>query len=214
MIIKYYVRTTLNRNLNSSYNQIPYKLLIDYNNNCGKAFIEQLEYIKNEDAVLLEDDIILCNNFKNRIESIIEKHPKDIINFFTFPDQWKEEGYENKFRYNQCTYFPKEKTQKLLSVIHRYNLKDFSAEHILSNSLTILKLKHYVYRPFLVQHLDNGSLMNHHPKFERRSPFFIDYLDELNLKYEDCINDINLQNKLIDLMHEKFKDIDNKKSQN
>ena len=84
-MIKYFIRTTGERPLNKSYNQIDYELLIDKEHKPVESFINQLEIISDYDAVLLEDDVFLCEDFKNRIEKIIKKYPNKVINFFTRP---------------------------------------------------------------------------------------------------------------------------------
>ena len=81
-MLKFYVRTTLERQLDSSYSQIEYELLVDTEHKPIESFIEQLEQISEYDSVLLEDDLILCKEFKNRIEEVINKYPNKIINFF------------------------------------------------------------------------------------------------------------------------------------
>ena len=73
-MLKFYVRTTLERQLDSSYSQIEYELLVDTEHKPIESFIEQLEQISEYDSVLLEDDLILCKDFKNRIEEVINKH--------------------------------------------------------------------------------------------------------------------------------------------
>ena len=62
--MKYYVRTTLDRKLDKTYSQIDYEFLVDKEHKPIDSFIKQLEIISEYDAVLLEDDLILCNNFK------------------------------------------------------------------------------------------------------------------------------------------------------
>jgi len=211
-MIKYFVRTTGKRKLDSSYSQIEYELLIDTKGNCGKAFLKQLEYVNDFDAVLLEDDCILCNNFKQRIEEVISKHPTDIINFFNRPLIWRRESYLRGFCYNQCTYFPKGMGHKIVETFATLNILTHSAERILRESLNKLNLKYYGYYPFLVQHLDDGSLMNHDLSYKRRSPYFIEYLEELGISYEEAKSKENKE-KLMSLMEEKFKDIDKNKNQ-
>lgn len=211
-MIRYFVRTTGKRKLDSSYSQIEYELLIDNEGNCGKAFLKQLEYVNDFDAVLLEDDLILCNNFKNRIEQVISKHSNDIINFFTIPEEYLKSDYLKSFCYNQCTYFPKGIAKKIIEAFNSYGYNPYSAEKIMKKALKKLQMKHYVYRPCLVQHLDDGSLMNHNLSYKRRSPYFIEYLDELGISYEEAKIKENKE-KLMSLMEEKFKDIDKNKNQ-
>ena len=87
-MIKYFVRAIEERELNDSYKQINYEKLIDYKYQPVDSFIEQLEYISDYDAVLIEDDCILCNNFKEEIEKVINQYPNNIINFFMFPQDY------------------------------------------------------------------------------------------------------------------------------
>ncbi len=207
-MIKYFVRTTGERVLDDSFSQIEYELLVDTEGHCGKAFLKQLEYVKDYDAVLLEDDIILCKNFKERIEKVISEHPNDVINFFTLPTWYFKTRKLSDFSYNQCTYFPKGSADKLLPYADKGEpLK--SAEKYMKRMLKLSKTLHIQYRPCLVQHLDNGSLMNHNCKFSRRSPYFVDYLEELGISYEDAVK-VENQVKLRNLMKEKFKEIDSK----
>ena len=110
LTIKYYVRTCGDRELHSSLQQINYELLEDPDHQFAKIFPDQLRQIaaKNVDGgvVLLEDDVILCRDFKNRIEQVIQERPKDLINFFTNPLTCFKSGYYIDFCYNQCTYIP------------------------------------------------------------------------------------------------------------
>lgn len=208
-MIKYFIRTTGERQLDNSYSQIEYERLVDKEHKPVKSFIEQLKFINNFDSVLLEDDLILCKDFKNRIEEVINQYPNDIINFFTVPMKYFKTKKEYGFCYNQCTYYPKGKALLIANEIEyvlkndtRY--KNCPQYDILENvALFNLKIKHIKYRPCLIQHLDNGSIMNNNVSFCRRSPFFIDYLEELNISYNETIKNENKE-KLINLMKQKF----------
>ena len=81
-MIKYYVRTTLERKLDSTYSQVNYELLIDREHNARKSFVEQLEYLAtlDDDVVILEDDLILCKDFKHIIEGVINQYKNKIRN--------------------------------------------------------------------------------------------------------------------------------------
>jgi len=79
MEIKYYVRTTGEREFKYD---LEYETITDAVNKPVQAFIEALYKISSSNAVLLEDDLVLCNNFKEEIEKVIEQYPIDIINFF------------------------------------------------------------------------------------------------------------------------------------
>lgn len=212
MEIRYFIRTTGERKLDESISRElgeDYTLLVDTEHNSGKAYLEQMLIISEYPSVFMEDDIILCKDFKNRIEKVINEHPDEIINFFTFPTTYMKTSVQNFHCYNQCCYFPKGLPKKLHDTIFEKNLLHRRQEVMLREALFRIGIKTLVYRPCLVQHIDNGSLMGHHPAFSRRTPYFIDYLDELGITYEEARTGEN-KNKLIRLLQEKFKEIDNK----
>ena len=188
-MIKYYVRTTLERELNDSYNQVPYKLLIDKEHNARKSFVEQLEYLSTlkNDVVILEDDLLLCKDFKNRIEKVISEHKDEIINFFYYPKTYFKSKVSSHFMWNQCVYYPNRLLKELAVEMRKCYEKEPLRPHdeVENIALNNLKITNYIYRPCLVQHLDYKSLIS--PKNGKRfTPYFIDYLDELGIFYENA----------------------------
>ncbi|MCR5787166.1 MAG: hypothetical protein K6G28_05650 [Acholeplasmatales bacterium] len=187
-MLKYYVRTTGERVLDESYNQIKYELLIDKEHKPVESFIDQLSIISEDDAVLMEDDLILCNDFKSLIENVIKQYPNKIINFFTKPNEYFTTHESQSFAFNQCTYYPKgigKKLSKKMKAIREYNpnIQYDTLEYRAMLELRILNLK---YRPCLVQHLDMGSLIQSHSLGMRTSPYFIDYFKYLGINYEEA----------------------------
>ena len=203
-MIKYFIRTTGERKLDSSYSQIEYELLVDTKHQPVESFIEQLEQISEYDAVLLEDDLILCKNFKNKIEEVIKQYPDKVINFFYHQDEYYLTREERRYSNNQCTYYPKGLAYKIaqeMKIVYKFRPKE-QYSHLENDALLKLHLTHIQYRPCLVQHLDNGSLIQKHKILRlRRTPYFIDYLDELGITYEEAYEH---KNELIQLMNEKF----------
>jgi len=208
--MKYYIRTTLERQLNNSYSQIEYELLIDKEHNARKSFVEQLEHLAtlNEDCVILEDDVLLCRDFKNKIEDVINEHKKDIISFFWNPNSYEKSRYTFFFNWNQCVYYPKELLKPLSVELRRlYTLQpNRPHDELEGDALCNLGIKTWIHRPFLVQHLDNDTLIQKISRGDRRTPYFIDYLDELGISYKEASKIDNLM-KLINLMFEKFKEV-------
>lgn len=197
--MKYFVRTTGERTLDESFSQIEYALLIDKNREYVKFFAKSLCEIK-EDCVILEDDIVLCKDFNNRILKAVEEFPNDVINFFT----WNCNKYyltrrSNNFLLNQCTYYPKELVQnigkEMLKVLKEF--PSYATDEIENIALQRLGLTHIQYRPCLVQHLNFDSMLKHNVE-TIRSPFFIDYLDKIKVDYKNvCAPVINTLNKLM-----------------
>lgn len=206
--IKYFVRTTLERQLDSSYSQIEYELLVDTEHKPIESFIKQLKQISDYDAVLLEDDLILCKDFKNRIEEVINKYPNKIINFFYHQDEYYLTREEKRYSNNQCTYYPKGLAYEIAQEMKNFIKCSDQYSWIENLALNKLHLTHIQYRPCLVQHLDNGSLIQKHKIIRPRiTPYFIDYLDELGITYEEAELPEN-KTKLMSLMKGHFNTLD------
>lgn len=186
MNVKYYIRSTGERYLDESYNQIPYIELIDKDHRYIDFFVEQLEKYGNEDIVIIEDDCVLCKNFKERIENAIAQYPNKIINFFQIRvrDYFKT-CESNKYLMNQCTYYPKGLSIKLAKEMKKLHKQfpELTTDKLENLALLNMNETHIQYRPCLVQHLNFETMLDH--RVERyRTPFFIDYLDKYNYKYE------------------------------
>ena len=188
--IKYFVRTTGERKFNY---KLDYELLVDKEK---KSFIKQLKEIARYDSVLLEDDLKLCKNFKERVEEVIKQYPKDIINFFYAPYSYFPTHVCKEFFFNQCTYYPKEVTLQLaykMEEIHNSLEKKVQYDVLENMALKELGIRHIVYRPCLVQHKDLNSIIQNNVTYRRISPFFVDYLDDLHIDYKDANREHSLK---------------------
>ena len=181
-MIKYFVRTTNDRLFEYD---LEYEKLIDIEHEPVKSFIEQLKYISQWDSILLEDDLILCKDFKNKIEGAIKQHHNKIINFFTRPKEWFTTHESNWFVYNQCTYYPRGIALTIANEMEklRKNMLNLQYDVLENNALINLGISHVQYRPCLVQHIDSNSIVGNAATGYRRTPYFIDYLEELNIDY-------------------------------
>ena len=184
MEIKYYIRSTGERYLDESYNQIPYVELIDKDHRYIDFFVDKLEELGNEDIVIIEDDCVLCKDFKNRIESVIAQYPNKVINFFYWANKYFKTRESDNFVQNQCTYYPKGLAKRLaveMRKVHNEYPK-LCTDQCENKALKRIGETHIQYRPCLVQHLNFDTMLNHEVE-TLRTPFFIDYLDELNIDY-------------------------------
>lgn len=194
-MIKYYIRTTGERILDKSYNQIPYIELVDKDHKYIDFFVDKLEELGNEDIVIIEDDCMLCEDFKNRIEYIISQYPNKVINFFQYPGNRYFKTHEStEYLQNQCTYYPKGLSIKLAREMRKVH-KQFPklcTDQVENVALKNLNEAHIKYRPCLVQHLNFDSLLGHKTECcKLRTPFFIDYLNKFDLDYNNLSkNDI------------------------
>lgn len=202
-MIRYFVRTTGERSFNYD---LHYELLVDKEKKPVESFISQLKYISQFNSVLLEDDLILCKDFKDKIEDVIRQYPNDIINFFYNPSTYFTTNYSSNFCWNQCTYYPKGIALQVAEEMSRVrkNLPNMQYDMLENVALQNLGMRHVQHRPCLVQHVDNGSLIQDNSCPTRRTIYFEDYLNELGIDYKDAYKHEN-RNKLTKLMNEKFK---------
>lgn len=189
--MRYYVRTTGDRVLDKTYSQIDYELLIDHQRNPIEHFIQSLRQISESDSLLLEDDLVLCKDFTNRVNDAISAYPGKIVNFFSDPRLYLQTIEHSYIAYNQCTFYPKGIAENIADVMdslprrtremerNRYSLLETDALKQLG--LTVVE-----YRPHLVQHLDFDTLLFPKTYHTRRSIFFADYIDELGIRYIDA----------------------------
>lgn len=208
-MIKYFIRTTGERKLDGSVVRElgdDYTLLIDTEHKPVESFVEHLSIISEYDSVLLEDDVVLCKDFKQRIEEVIGECKDKVINFFTFPSSYFTTHITfYDFRYNQCTYYPKNLSKQIANEIIELKKRFPKEEYDVLEGFALknLQMVYLIYRPCLVQHLDLKSLIsNNH--YQRITPYFIDYLEELNIPYEEAYKPENKQ-RLINLMRKKIK---------
>lgn len=207
MELKFFIRTTKDRTLDESISRElgeDYTLLIDTEHKPVDSFIEQLKIISEYDAILLEDDVILCKDFVNEVTKVVKKYKKYIINFFTLPHEYFTTTLGLfQFVYNQCTYYPKGigklLADKMIELREPYNQYDT----LENKALRYFELPHLRYRPCLVQHIDGDTLIQQSNINKRRCIYFKDYLDELGIKIEDAWTKEN-RDKLTNLMFEQF----------
>lgn len=190
MDVKYFMRTVEGHDHPEYPDYIEY--IVDREHRYVRSYIDALYQIDQYNAVLMEDDIVLCNNFKEEIEKVIEQYPNTIINFFTSPERYFTTHYRSSFSYNQCTYFPKGMTKELADgMMKMYHPEETPGKprqrygSLLSIVLQESGIPHLVYRPALVQHIDATSTFDG-LRLKRNTIYFKDYLDKAGIKIEDA----------------------------
>jgi hypothetical protein len=191
-MIKYFVRTTKERDFNYD---LDYEIILDTEHKPVQSFIRSLYLMNDTDSVLLEDDLVLCKNFKEEIEKVIAQYPNNIINFFTRPDFYFTSHFSDIFSYNQCTYFPKGISSILAKDIEEH-INNYTRYYgvALNDTLVRLHIPHLIYRPCLVQHIDGKSILNSDMDrvYYRNTIYFKDYLDKLGI---DMVQAYSKENK-------------------
>jgi len=85
-----------------------YNLNIDNKLKSMLNFIDALLMSGDEPCIHLEEDIIITKDFINKINSVINQRPNELIQFFSMRKADVEIGsrYDNNFMMNQCFYLP------------------------------------------------------------------------------------------------------------
>lgn len=94
-------------------------------NKTSENLISLCSLYKDEDILMLEDDIELSEHFLENIRKVIEKNPDRIINFhYNFktkgPELYSEDSLRvfeergSNYAFNQCVYLPSKILQKIL----------------------------------------------------------------------------------------------------
>lgn len=149
----------------------------DKDGDAMKSYLHVCEnIIAGRPAVLLEDDIILTSNFKEKIESVIAMYPDMLINFFSLSKKNIKPHLKKGREYcmNQCEYFPEGFSLKITEAYKHWPLKekeptayDFLVGYAWGNNNQYL-----VWCPSLVQHREVKSVINPRRSSKRQSVTF------------------------------------------
>lgn len=186
--MKFYVRTTKERKLDQ-YDFLNPIYLIDTEHKPVKSFIEQLKLINDDDCVFMEDDIIFCENFLNELTKAITAYPNSIINFFYRPMVYMRTSQISgvNFIYNQCVYYPKGITRQIATQLElllqgENDIEKFAKtyDQLQGKALSNLSLDFISYRPCIVQHIGQKSILGNKGYGNFKTPFFKDDIKGLN----------------------------------
>lgn len=169
------------------------EVYIDYGHDGYKSFFEVCKMINKTGAVLLEDDIELCNNFCFEIEKIInEKGIDKVYNFFQSPKTYFKTSYVggSSFFWMQCIYLPANLPVKIVSYHDEFKKNEpkkwigMATDRLICYCLKKERIKYWRIRPCLVQHLDFPSVIGKRPT-NRQSPYYIEILKKKGIEYND-----------------------------
>lgn len=155
-------------------------------NKTSENLISLCSLYKDEDILMLEDDIELSEHFLENVRKVIEKNPNRIINFhYNFktkgPELYSEDGlkvYEEKgsnYAFNQCVYLPSKILQKILDskqLFKTYYAYTKENRHDYIMARIFEKDTFLVVRPSLVKHKEFKSTIG---EYVIKTKDFIDY---------------------------------------
>ncbi len=191
--IKYLVMVSNNQsridNAHSYLEQIPdLNFYYGDNEDVFQKFINCFDLSPEYDGLmLLEDDVKLCKNFKERAEQIIADNENMVVSFFDKACSRKPLTTKilsgSDFLWNQCNYYPREICDIIKDVDNVQAFKDYypktgqkwtyPSDTYIGYVLGKHSIKYLMKLPFLVQHLDIKSNFTGRST-KRQTKYFID----------------------------------------
>lgn len=172
--MRFIMRTIGDRDLSEYKKAIPPLIFAkDFSHSSLDTFKLALFYAEDDASVHLEDDIILCNNFYDKIRAEIAKRPNDVIQFFSMRGDDIKIGsrYINGSQYlmNQCFYLPKGMAKDVLEFSKTWDPKDPDSDTMLRGYFAKNKIKYWNVCPNLVDHKQEKSRINPRRSTKRQS---------------------------------------------
>lgn len=178
--MKYIVRTTGERDIGYLQDAIPELIVTTEGSDAMEGFVSALRLAGDSPTVHLEDDLVLCRDFKNRLEAIVAEHPSEVVQLFSMRKDDLTEGTRRipgrRFCMGQCFYLPRGMSRDILSYYeagwkriqeHPTGLDLMVADYLGDNRISYLNIV-----PNLVDHQPVKSLINPHRSTKRQSLTF------------------------------------------
>ncbi len=142
-----------------------------------KSYLHVCEnIIGDQPAVLLEDDIVLTSDFKQKIEAVIAQYPEILINFFSLSKKFLKPHFKKGREYcmNQCEYFPAGFARKVVEAYKTWDKKESepNAYDFLVGYAWGGNKPYLVWCPSLVQHRQVKSIIDPRRSSKRQSITF------------------------------------------
>lgn len=146
---------------------------------------------KYDGVVMMEDDLKLCNGFRERLEKVLSEHKRDIVQFFerALAKKPLKRGWQNGGQFFSCVcyYMPARFTEVFNRERWKKSFKEdyFPKRHepwgypidtYIAYVLGSNKMVYWRELPYLVQHLDFKSTLGGRST-KRQSKYFIDDLE-------------------------------------
>lgn len=131
-------------------------------------------------VVVLQDDVILTDNWRDKIEAVIAEHPGDVIQFFSLRRNDDELGSRylpgRSYLMNQCYYLPVGMPGSLLEFVRNWETEhpelSTGDDSAMAAYLRANRLRYWLHVPSLVQHRTWTSEINSRRPRNRQSRTF------------------------------------------
>jgi len=161
------------------------QVIWDSEHDAFDTFRKVLAAVGEGPAVVLEDDVILAEHWRERVEAAVAEHPDVVIQFFSMRKADSEIGSRwepgRSFLMNQCYYLPAGAAVELLAYTEDWSTK--RPEHPTGYDVAMASWmkdtgqKYWLHVPSLVQHEDWQSMINPRRPRNRQSQTFEEVVD-------------------------------------
>ena len=167
--------------LDKSFEQLNDNYETCFAGNAMETFMKSVEMSQDDDCLNMEDDIILCDNFLEKVNKIIARHPDKMITFFTLKNRPMGENIEDgrNFCMAQCVYMPKwlnvalKKYASIWLISKRGKENPTGNDYMVADLLSSIKQTYILYQPSLVQHMEMKSRIDPKRSSKRQAKTFI-----------------------------------------
>lgn len=161
------------------------EFVIDTPGNAMSGFLEAMWTVGKDAAVHMEEDIWITENFRDKVESVVDGHRNEVIQFFSMRQADIDIGsrYEpgRTFMMNQCFYLPTGYSKEILEYYPNWKQKEIHPtgyDILIADFLKDRKEKYFLSVPSLVDHRKGKSLINPKRSNARQAKVFQDGLYE------------------------------------
>lgn len=145
-----------------------------------KNYMRGLKIAGDEATVQMDDDIILCDNFYEKILNEINKRPNDVIQFFSMRKDDLTIGSRYisgaRFMMNQCVYLPAGLAKKIYDFSKEYEKNPHDTmvpiDLVMATYFKQKKIKYWNCVPNLVDHIEGKSAIDKRRSSKRQSLTF------------------------------------------
>ena len=143
-------------------------------------YVRAINYLQGTGGIIMEDDVVLTQNFVKKAQNALKEHPDQIIQFFSMRKKDIEIGTRKERGSNylmaQCTYFPAEVLKEILDYEPTFyeNTKHTHSPNdvLVADALKHNKRDYVVYVPNLVDHMEERSMISSSRSTKRQSLTF------------------------------------------
>lgn len=157
----------------NTFKNLDYKIILDEKRNAFDTWQRKLLSVEQDRCLLMEDDILLCDDFLKDVHNAINTYPEEVITFFTLKNIEKTSKLKGRtFVSNLCYYLPKGMASELYDYSFEWLKTAKGIEHptgcdyCLSDYLKKIGKDYYVWYPNLVQHKQQPSRLG--PRSSKR----------------------------------------------